>query len=341
MGISLITYSGETVTPMNDAIVYDTAIGQSGILHGVEVSASSNVLTISGGYGVVCGRLFQITTDMTNVVLASSGTLQGRAYVKLDLSNVSSPISIEVETGSSLSALTKNIDANYENSVYCTEIASFTVTTTEITDLVRTANDIHGGTKIIDDEEWSLNDITSNGMYYFDHEHTPTDNPGTVANGWVQVLTGGAAKKQILWRHGSENTQTETWVRTFTSGAWTSWRRLVSENEMYYMPGQQSAFYINCGGFMTSGKTYIGTLIPLSKPIHSSVSTVTVVNNTNKISIRQNGAYIANEALISSFSPTLAVRTNGLQLNLNKSSGFGGTNNDSVALTGYITVKFN
>ena len=339
--IRLITYSEQTVTPMNDAIVYDAGIGKDGVLNGIEVTTSGNTISITGGYGVIRGRLFQIYDTQIPVTLSSGSNLLGRLYIRLDLSNVSEPVTIQTEVASSLSSLTQEYDANFTNGIFEIELAKFTVTSSEITDLTRTISGVHSGILFIETTDWSLDELVDAGTYYFDHEHTPTDKPGTVSNGWVQVLTGGVAKKQILWRQGSENTQAETWVRTFTSGAWTSWRRLVSENEMYYMPGQQTGLRVNCGGFLTSGRTYCGGFIPLLKPIHSSVQSVTVVNNTGyKVTIRQNDKYLVNEVNPTSLGATCAIRANGLDLNLNKSSGFGGINNDPVSIVGYIQVRF-
>lgn len=338
--IRLITYAEETVTPKDDAIIQDIGVGRSGILNGVEVSASGNTIVLTGGYGVIKGRLFQVNASSVTVQLSSGSTLLGRLYIRLDLSNQNEPISILIETGSTLRGLTKEEDANYTDGIYEMEMATFSVSSTEILNLKRTAQIIYGGILVITDTDTSLDDYTDDGIYYFDHNHTPTDVPGTLVNGWLRVLSGGNARKQILWRQGSENTQADTFVRTFTDGAWTSFRRLVSENEMYYMPGDQVTLHINGGGHMTSSKTYIGTDIPLCKPIHSSVKSIAVVSNTNKVTIRQNGVYLVNDVNISTLSPSCTIRNNGLQLNLNKSSGFGGTNNDTVAIVGYITVLF-
>lgn len=340
--IRLITYAEQTVTPMNDAILQDVGVGQNGILYGVEISASGNTISITGGYGVIKGRLFQVNSSSITVQLSSGTTLLGRLYIRLDLSNQSEPILILTETGSTLSTLTREEDANFTDGIYEMELATFSVTTSEITKVVQRFETIHGGISFVNVTDWSLDELVDVGTYYFDQNHIPIDVPSTVVNGWVQVLTGGVAKKQILWMQGSENSQEDTFVRTYTAGAWTSWRRLVSENEMYYMPGTQTGLRINCGGYLSSGRTYIGGFIPLPKPVHSSVQSVTVVNNANyKITIRQNDKYLVNEVNPTSLGATCAIRANGLDLNLNKSSGFGGVNNDPVSIVGYIQVRFN
>lgn len=337
--IRLITYAEQTVTPMNDAILQDVGVGQSGILYGVDITASGNVISLTGGYGVIKGRLFQVNASNITVQLSSGSTINGRLHVRLDLSNQSEPISIIAQTGDSISPLTQEDDANYTNGVYEMELATFTVSTAEVSDVQKVARTIHGGVKVITETDWSLDSITDDGWYYFDHLHFPVDHPSTLVNGWLQVLSGDNAKKQILWRQGSENTQADTFVRVYTNGAWTSWRRLVSESEMYYKVGDQITLYYYGGGYMTSGKTTISFMFPVTKPFHSSVSGATYVETGDSVTIRQNNSYICDSTPWKNLTKYFSVRPNGLQLNIQRTSGFSGTNNDSVGIAAKITVK--
>lgn len=337
--IRLITYAEQTVTPMNDAILQDIGVGQSGILYGVDIIASGNVLSLTGGYGVIKGRLFQVNASDITVQLASSSTINGRLHVRLDLSNQSEPISIIAQTGDSISTLTQEEDANYTNGVYEMELATFTVSTAEVSNVQRVARILHGGVKVITETEWSLDDVTDDGWYYFDHLHFPADHPSTLVNGWLRVLNGGNAVKQIIWRQGSETTQADTFVRTFTNGAWTSLRRLVSENEMYYMPGDQVTLYGYGGGYMTSGKTMITFMLPTPKPFHSSVRGATYVETNDTITIRQNNGYVLDSEPLKRLTLVFGIRPNGLQLNISRTSGFSGTNNDGLGIAVKITVR--
>jgi hypothetical protein len=256
----------------------------------------------------------------------------------LDLSNSSEPLALSVQDSSY--ELTQDNDANFDTGIYQIKLATFTVTSVEITDVYMTYDRVHGGISVVNVTGTSLDQFVDPGNYYFSIEYAPTDAPAG-ANGWLIVL-GGGAKKQIWLREGSENTQSDVCVRSFTSNAWTSWRRLVTENEMYYMPGQQTGLRINCGGFLSSGRTYVGGFIPIPKPIHSSVQSVSVINNTNyKVTIRQNDKYLVNEVNPTSLGASCTIRSNGIDLNLNKSSGFGGINNSPVSIVGYIQVRFN
>ena len=338
MSVNIITYTGKTRTAQHDAMTYDAAIGQSGILYGCEITATGNTLTVGGGFGIIKGRVFQIDEESITVPLASSGTQNKMLVLTLDLSNSSEPLALSVQDSSY--ELTQDNDANFDTGIYQIRMATFKVTSVEITDVYMTYDRVHGGVSVVNVAETSLDQFVDNGIYYFAIEYSPTDAPAG-ANGWLIVL-GGGAKKQIWIREGSENTQSDVCVRSFTSNAWTSWRRLVTENEMYYMPGQQTGLRINCGGFLTSGRTYCGGFIPLLKPLHSSVRSVTVINNTNyKVTIRQNGNYLVNEVNPTSLGATCDPRANGLDLSLTKSSGFGGINNSPVSIVGYIQVRFN
>lgn len=134
--IKLVTYAGQTVTPKDDAIIYDSAVAQNGVFYGCDVTASGNTLYIAGGYGMIKGRFFEIENSSIPVTLASGDTLLGRLYIHLDLSNSEAPIQLLTETGSSLSTLEHDDDANYTDGVWDVEMATFNVTTSAITSLV-------------------------------------------------------------------------------------------------------------------------------------------------------------------------------------------------------------
>lgn len=338
--IKLITYADQTVMPIHDAIVHDIGVGQSGILFGCEVTGSGNVLSISNGYGVIKGRVFEVAQKDFNVQLAASGQMYGYLTMTLDLSNTESPLTMAVTQSSTQGhTITTDEDANYTNGIYEMELATFTVSTTEISNVQRVAKTIHGGVKMITETDWSLDSITDDGWYYFDHLHFPVDHPSTLVNGWLRVLSGVVAKKQILWRQGSETTQADTFVRSFTNGAWTSWRRLVSENEMYYMPGDQVTLYGYGGGYMTSGKTMISFMLPTPKPFHSSVRGATYVETNDTITIRQNNGYVLDSEPLKKLTLVFGIRPNGLQVNVSRTSGFSGTNNDGLGIAIKITVR--
>lgn len=144
MSIQLVTYANQTVTPTNDAIIYERAIDQNGIFYGCNVTVSGNEVHITGGYGIVCGREFTIQSEAIAVTLAPSGTLDGRLYVRLDLADADAPIQLLTATGNTLPPLEQDSDVNYTNGTYEMELATFTVGVSALSDVVETFDVIMG-----------------------------------------------------------------------------------------------------------------------------------------------------------------------------------------------------
>lgn len=134
--ISLVTFAAKTVTPQDDALVYESALGSGGIIYGAEVTIkNANTLHVNAGHGVICGRKFTVYDADIPVALSSSGTLLGRLYIHLDLSNASDPIELLTETGQTLSPLEQDENVNIVNGIFDINIATFTVSTSTIGDL--------------------------------------------------------------------------------------------------------------------------------------------------------------------------------------------------------------
>ena len=144
--IVLKTYKGGSVTPLDDAIIQQTVIATNGIFKGCNITyARGNVLHVSQGFGMIKGRFFEVYDCEVGVILNSgSGTLQGRLYIHMDLSNADEPIQLLTETASVLTDLTGDEDVNYNNTAYDLELATFGVTRTGITNLEATFEKITG-----------------------------------------------------------------------------------------------------------------------------------------------------------------------------------------------------
>lgn len=170
MGISLVTFNDKTVTPQDDALVYEVSAGKSGLIYGGVVTLSSaNVLHITGGHGIIAGRKFTIEAADINVQLTSSGTLKGRLYVHLDLSNQSNPISLLVERAASLTPPVQTPNVNISNGVYEFNIAEFTIGTATISDLKNVAQTFHATSKVLAAGETTVTfDVPVYGDYLID-----------------------------------------------------------------------------------------------------------------------------------------------------------------------------
>ena len=140
MGINLVTFAAQTVTPQDDALVYETALQESGMIYGGAVTIkSANVLHVAAGHGALCGRKFTIEETDVAVGLTPSGSLLGRIYIHMDLSDTGEPISFQTETANSLTPVIQQSDVNINNGVYEINLATFTVDTSTISNLVNVA----------------------------------------------------------------------------------------------------------------------------------------------------------------------------------------------------------
>lgn len=138
--IKLITFADSEVTATDDAYVYETATGAGGIINGSVVTIkSASELHITGGNGILCGRKFTIYDSDIPVQLSASGSLLGRLYIHMDLSNASEPITLEVETGASLTPCVQDADVNATNGVYEINLATFDIDTSTISNLADVA----------------------------------------------------------------------------------------------------------------------------------------------------------------------------------------------------------
>lgn len=140
MGIKLVTFAAQTVTPQDDALIYETALQESGMIYGGAVTIkNANVLHVDAGHGALCGRKFTIEATDVPVPLTASGSLQGRIYIHMDLSDTGEPISFQVETANSLTPVIQQADVNINSGIYEINLATFIVDTSTISNLVNVA----------------------------------------------------------------------------------------------------------------------------------------------------------------------------------------------------------
>jgi len=139
-----------TVTPQDDALIYQNAVSVNGIFGGATVTLTgANTLHIASGFGIICGRFFEINESDISVQLSSSGTLSGRLKIHLDLNNADNPIEIVTETGSTLSALSGDSNININGGAFDMELCTFSVNELTISSLVNTFPTIDNTSKQI------------------------------------------------------------------------------------------------------------------------------------------------------------------------------------------------
>lgn len=144
MGINLVTFYNSTVTPQDDALIYENALPGSGMIYGGNVTIkNANTLHVTAGHGALCGRKFTIEETDVPVQLTSSGTLNGRLYIHMDLSNVDEPITLEVERASTLTPPVQQSNVNITDGIFEIDLATFQISTSTISNLVYVAPFIH------------------------------------------------------------------------------------------------------------------------------------------------------------------------------------------------------
>lgn len=128
-----------SVTPQNDALIYQCAIPTNGMFSGGAVTLSSaNVLHVAAGFGIIGGRFFEILESDIAVQLSASGSLVGRLYVHLSLTNADEPIEIMSYTGASLPALSGDPTLNITNGDFDMELCQFEINEITISNIVNT-----------------------------------------------------------------------------------------------------------------------------------------------------------------------------------------------------------
>ena len=167
--VSLKTFRGGNVTPQDDAIIYQTVMPGAGVFKGCEVTiARSNVLHISQGFGMICGRFFEMYETEVPVQLPGiEETKRGRLYLHMDLSNTDEPLQILAETATELGNLTVDANVNYNNTTYDMELATFAVGSEGISDINNTFSAIQpiggggGAAGLMRDTRYLVGDTTT------------------------------------------------------------------------------------------------------------------------------------------------------------------------------------
>ena len=369
MAINLITWAGQTVTPKSDAIIQDACAGRSGILYGCGVTASGNALTVSAGYGVIKGRLFEVTQTAVTVTLPSSGTQTGTLIIRLDLANTAEPIEIAVETGSYTPE--QDEDANFDSGVYEMVLATFSITSSGINNLevaetkvpynrtpvYQTLADM--GLSAATTKTSIFNSMANNSIATLPASAI-TDLPYANASGTVVIFKDSLAHGKMLflseygkpnyeysmnsagvWRGGWVNLPIQEDITNAIAGVNSTIAGHVSK--LFYANGERTTLRIAAGGVLTSGKTKIIFSVPLSKN-PANINRITLWDGN--AAVRQGGQYLigsggtAEPIYAMGNTCTLTLRSNCIEVEVNRSSGFGGTNNDAVYVLGALTVDF-
>lgn len=146
-----VAYSSSTgnglVTPVVDRRLYEfLLLNTVGVADGVAVTNSGTNLIVSSGWGVIKGCVFGVTAETISASKPASGSANGRLLIELDATN--GTIQFRTQQGPTLPALTQE-DINRSGSVYQMELATYTISATEITGLTQTYEQLQSAQNII------------------------------------------------------------------------------------------------------------------------------------------------------------------------------------------------
>ena len=131
----------------------------------------------------------------------------------------------------------------------------------------------------------SCNDYKDDGVYWFGTAETrPTDTPEASTYGWLQVMSdGGNNIRQIWHRSAAINGANEfkTFVRKYSgnTNTWSTWERLATEHDCYYMAGDSFSYYVKSAIATRTGNFWFQ--IPLNKSIKSGVTPTVTIDRAN------------------------------------------------------------
>lgn len=146
-----VPYDAQTgnglVTPVVDRRLYEfLLLNTVGVADGVAVTSSGTNLIVSSGWGVIKGCVFGVTAETISASKPASGSANGRLLIELDATN--GTIQFRTQQGPTLPALTQE-DINRSGSVYQMELATYTISATEITGLTQTYEQLQSAQNII------------------------------------------------------------------------------------------------------------------------------------------------------------------------------------------------
>lgn len=148
--VTLHTFDGGTVNAINDALLYDFIIGKNGIATGATVtSASALLLHIDSGWGIIKGRIFSIEDETISVTPSTSGTMQGRLILQIDITNTTNPITFVTQVAATLPALQQE-DINNAGTIFQLPIATYDVNEVAVSNLQMVAPVVEAAKQQID-----------------------------------------------------------------------------------------------------------------------------------------------------------------------------------------------
>ena len=137
--VTLKQYNGSTIQPTDDAVLYDTLLGVSGVIQGAACTiVGANQIRVATGRIMVCGRMVAVDNDLVNANISPSGTKPGRLILRVDMANTETPAYFTTQVGNPLPELVQE-DINTDGLIYEFEMATYTAEELAISNIKDTA----------------------------------------------------------------------------------------------------------------------------------------------------------------------------------------------------------
>lgn len=134
--ITVYQINGQTVTPLADARLYEfLSGGMVGVVLGCEItSLGANQIKVGAGWILIQGRVIEIQEETILVNTSSSGQVDGRLLLQIDVSNDDTPGTWVSQAQTPLPALTQE-DINGSGTIYQLPMATYQVDQLQVTNL--------------------------------------------------------------------------------------------------------------------------------------------------------------------------------------------------------------
>lgn len=146
-----VPYDSQTgnglVTPVVDRRLYEFLLMNTvGVADGIDITNSGTNLIVSTGWGVIKGCVFGVTSETIAATRPASGSANGRLLIELDATN--GTITFKTQQAATLPALVQE-DINGSGSIYQMELATYTISTTDISSLTETYETLRSAQGIV------------------------------------------------------------------------------------------------------------------------------------------------------------------------------------------------
>lgn len=134
--ITVYQNNGTTVTPLADARLYQLLSGSAvGVVLGCEVtSLGANQLRVGAGWILILGRCIEVTEETILATTSTSGAVNGRLLLHLDVSNTETPATWVTQAQTPLPDLVQE-DINGSGTIFEMPLATYQVDQLQLTDL--------------------------------------------------------------------------------------------------------------------------------------------------------------------------------------------------------------